>query len=151
MTLHVLTDAVTWHEKDVIYWFTGFGLEYNNILLDSEYVSYEVEDSSDAKNEAWYVALGYRLGDYVITLHKEEQTQEIDYSGIRNTESQVLLLTGIRAIDAFAQAEFDGVGITLRYDFHPNAAFKLDYFDGEHTRPDIGDYTIVSAGIDVVF
>ncbi|REL36462.1 porin [Thalassotalea euphylliae] len=145
-------NGLGWHEKDGLYWFSGFGIDYNNILLDAEYVSYGVEESSDSTNEGWYVALGYRFNEFVITVHAEEQTQEIDYSeGLSGVQSPTLLATGQTFIEVLGQPEFDAVGITLRYDFHPNAAFKVDYISGDHTRPDIGDYSIMSAGIDVVF
>ncbi|REL32056.1 porin [Thalassotalea euphylliae] len=145
------TDAITWDEKDAMYWFAGFGIDYNNILLDAEYVNYVIDDSSDAENDAWYVALGYRINEFVVTIHTEEQTQDRDFSILNNVQSPVLLASGQRVISSLAFTEFDASGITLRYDFHPSAAFKIDYLKGENTRTDIGDYSIVSAGIDFIF
>ncbi|NMP32847.1 hypothetical protein HII17_14920 [Thalassotalea sp. M1531] len=149
--INELTSSLAWHEKDGLYWFSGFGFDYNNFIVDFEYANYAVDDAADAPNEAWYIAFGYRFGDYVVTIHTEEQTQDIEYDFLDNVQHPVLQATGRGIVDALGAVEFEGSGISLRYDFHPSAAFKLDYFSGENTRADIGDYTIVSAGIDVVF
>jgi len=144
-------NAIKWDGKNGLYWFSGFGIDYNNILIDFEYANYGVNDNTDSTNEAMMLAVGYRFGDFVVTVHKEEQTQDIDYGFLNDVQHPVLIATGQGITDALGFAEFDGVGISLRYDFHPSAAFKLDYFSGENTRPEIGDYTIMSAGIDVIF
>ena len=54
-------------------------------------------------------------------------------------------------MDALGEQEWDGMGITYRYDFHPSAALKIDYFRGENTLPTVGDYTVWSVGVDMVF
>lgn len=144
-------NAVAWHEKDGVYWFTGFGVDYNNVLVDFEYTSYGVEDSVDAINENYYIALGYRLNEFIFTIHYEESEQPLDYGFLGGVTNPLLVGTGQVAQQVLAEQEFDGYGIALRYDFHPSAAFKIDYFSGENQRAEVGDYSIVSAGIDVVF
>lgn len=144
-------NAIAWDGKDGVYWFTGFGIDYNNILVDFEYANYGVDDSTDATNDAYLFAVGYRFGDFVVTAHKEEQTQDIDYGYLNSVQHPVLIGTGQAISDSLGAAEFDAIGVSLRYDFHPSAAFKIDYIKGDNTRPEIGDYSIMSAGIDVIF
>lgn len=145
------SNKIIWHEKDGIYGFAGFGIDYNNWLVDYEYTKFGVDDSVDAFNENFYIALGHRINEFVITVHYEETEQPADYGFLGGVSNPILVATGQGVQDALSANEFDGYGITLRYDFHPSAAFKVDYFTGENNRPDIGDYTIVSAGVDVVF
>jgi hypothetical protein len=95
--------------------------------------------------------LGHRFDKVVVTLHTEDYAQEPDYDFLNGVAHPVLLATGKGIHNAFAQREFDGVGLSVRYDFHPSAAFKIDYFSGTDTRPAVGDYEMLSFGVDLVF
>ncbi|MCO4797620.1 MAG: hypothetical protein KC484_00270 [Colwelliaceae bacterium] len=145
------TENVIWHEKDGLYWFAGFGIDRDDWILDFEYTNYGVQDSVDAPNENWYLALGKRFDSYVITIHAEESKQPEDYGFLNGINHPVLQATGKGLQGVLAASEWDGYGISLRYDFHPSAALKVDYFTGENQISDIGDYQIMSAGIDLVF
>lgn len=142
---------IGWDNKDGLYWFSGFAIDRDNWLVDFEYVEYEVKDSTDASNQSWYLALGRRFDNVVLTLHTEDYAQTADYAFLNGVSHPVLLATGKGIHNAFAQREFDGVGLTVRYDFHPSAALKVDYFSGTDTRAAVGDYKILSFGIDLVF
>ena len=146
-----LLDAVLAEGKDGIYWFTGFSIDYNNFLVDFEYADYRIDDSADAPNDVWFLALGYRFGDSVITVHKEDYNQDADYDFLSGVSNPILQGTGRAIQDALGAQVFDGIGVTWRYDFHPSAALKIDYFSGEDVRPVVGDYTIWSVGVDLVF
>lgn len=142
---------IGWDGKDGFYWFSGFAIDRDNWLVDFEFVDYVVKDSTDAPNQSWYLALGRRFDNVVVTVHTEDYAQDTDYDFINGTTHPVLLATGKGLNNAFAQREFDGVGLSVRYDFHPSAAFKADYFSGTDTRAAVGDYKILSFGIDLVF
>ncbi len=142
---------LSWDKKDAFYWFTGFAVDYNNWLVDFEYVDYSVRDSSDALNKSWMLALGHRFDNVVVTIHTEDYAQEANYDFLNGITHPVLQATGRGLHNAFAQREFDGVGLSVRYDFHPSAAFKADYFKGTDTRSTVGDYQLFSFGIDLVF
>lgn len=137
--------------KDGIYWFAGFSIDYNNFLVDFEYADYRIDDAADAPNDVWYLALGYRFGNSVITVHTEDYNQDPDYDFLGAVSHPILQATGRGIQDALGQQKFDGYGVTYRYDFHPSAALKVDYFSGEDVRPSVGDYTIWSVGVDLVF
>lgn len=144
-------NKMSWDKKDGQYWFSGFSIDYNNWLVNYEMVDYIVKDSSDPRNQSWFLSLGRRFDKVVVNIHKEDFSQDTDYGFLNGVQHPVLLATGRGVFDAFAQREFDGYGISLRYDFHPSAALKVDYFDGTDTRSTVGDYQIVSIGVDLVF
>lgn len=138
--------------KDGEYMFAAFSADYSDWLFDIEYVDYGIQDSASAQNRGWYAAIGRRFDTVTVTLHKEDLSREQgDYAFLSGVTHPVLQATGRGLKDAFAQREFDGVGLDVRWDFHPSAALKFDYFDGSDTRPAVGDYRIVSVGIDLIF
>ena len=146
-----LLTALASEGKDGIYWFAGFNIDYNNFIVDFEFADYKIDDSADAANEVWYAAVGYRFSDVVVTVHVEDYNQETDFGFLSSVSNPILNATGRGVQSAFGQREFDGYGATVRYDFHPSAALKVDYFSGEDTRPTVGDYTVWSVGVDLVF
>ncbi len=142
---------IGWDGKDAFYWFSGFAIDHNNWLLDFEFVDYVVKDSTDATNQSWYLALGRRFDNVVVTVHTEDYAQSPDHAFLNGVTHPALLATGRGINNAFGQREFDGVGLSVRYDFHPSAALKVDYFSGTDTRAAVGDYQLMSFGIDLVF
>lgn len=142
---------ISWDNKDAFYWFAGFSAEKYDWLYDFEYVEYSAEDSVDALNKSYFAAVGRRFDKFIATVHYEDYSQEENFDFLNGVNHPVLLATGKAMNTAFAAREFDGVGITLRYDFHPSAAFKIDYFKGSDTRPEVGDYSLISFGVDLVF
>lgn len=144
-------NSISWDQKDAFYWFSGFAVDRSDWLVDFEYVQYAVEDSVDAQNSSWFLAVGRRFDKFVLTAHTEDYAQDTDDGFLDGVTHPVLLATGKGMNTAFAAREFDGVGLTLRYDFHPSAAIKVDYFQGTDTRPTVGDYSLLSFGVDLVF
>ncbi len=144
-------DRLSWDQKDAFYWFGGFAIDRSDWLVDFEYVEYSAEDSVDALNKSYFFAVGHRFDKIVATVHTEDYSQETNFDFLNGVTHPVLLATGRAMNTAFAAREFDGVGVTLRYDFHPSAAFKVDYFQGTDTRPQVGDYSLFSFGVDLVF
>lgn len=149
--LNELDDAVAWTGKTVEYAFVGFGIDYNNWLIDSEITSVGVADSSDAINTSYYVSVGKRFDNITITIHTEDRKQSPDFSPFNNVSNSGLRAGAEKLNTRFGATEFSAEGITLRYDFHPSATFKVDYIQGENTTDNIGDYSIISAGVDFVF
>lgn len=146
-----LIEALSAEGKDGVYWYAGFNLDYNNVLFDFEYADYSIQESADAPNTSWYAALGYRFDQYVLTVHTEDYSQEPDFGAFDSVTNPVLNGTGRAIQSALGAQSFDGSGITLRYDFHPSAALKVDYFSGNDVRANVGDYSIWSVGVDLVF
>lgn len=144
-------NALAWNGLDGVYWYAGFNGEYNNVIFEFEYASYAIDDGSDAPNDVYYAALGYRFDSTVITLHYENYEQDTDYTFTNRIFNPVLNGVAEGYMDSLAIDDFDAWGIDIRYDFHPSAAFKFGYVTGERDIAGIGDYDIISAGVDVVF
>jgi len=142
--------TMSWEGRDGIYWFAGFNAEYNNVIFDFEYADYVVDDSWDTPNQTFYVALGYRMDNVVVTAHYEDYEQDVDLGFLSGTTNPTLNAIGQGFHNANA-LDFDAWGIDVRYDFHPSAAFKFGYTSGEREQATIGDYDIISVGVDVVF
>lgn len=149
--IDTFNQAVTWTGKDGVYWYAGLSIDYSNWLVDFEYADYGVQDSTGAGNEVWYASIGYRFEPFMITAHTEDYQQNRDYSFLSSVQHPVLIATGGAIHDVLSAGGFDGSGITLRYDFHTSAALKVDYFKGNNIRVNVGDYSIWSIGVDLVF
>lgn len=152
------------HGNNAYYWFSGFNIDYNNFLFDFEYASYVIEDSVDSKNKVWYAALGYRFNNVTLMLHHEDFDDTFEAVNLSDPNLTNATNFTRRLFDAFPTSArvFDGNGITLRYDFHPNAALKIDYFSGEQNFESFNpagfnfvqtdnDFSIWSIGVDLVF
>lgn len=125
---------------DFTYAFAGFTVDYNNILLELETVTYEDDDNITGTTDAYLASIGYRYEDFVFTVHSEKLERDGNFS----------------------PDDTGGWGATLRYDFNPSAAIKIDYFSGEDKLDPFnfvtmapgtpsGDFSIASIGIDLVF
>ncbi len=146
-------DSVKWDGKDGIYSYLGFNVDRNRFIVDFEFASYGVKDSSDGWNDTWFFGVGYRLSDTLaVIVHTEENKQDgADTDFLDGVSNPVLFATGAAIKESLSFSEYEGTGVTMRYDFHPSATLKADYFMGESTRTDIGDYSIFSVGVDLVF
>lgn len=146
-TGYLVTDSVgSGAEYKFEYSFAGFAIDYNNIIAEYEAVYYNSDDFGPSRNDpntlvtpgktnAYYASIGYRFNDVIVTVYRDD---------IKNEAT-------------FRPQEQGGTGIVLRYDFHPSAALKVDYYDGEQVvSPRFGpitngDYEIMSVGVDLVF
>lgn len=148
----------------------GFSIDYNDFLVDAEYTELEVDDSVLAPQQQYFVSLGYRVGQVTIhTTYEENQDKHnaSRYNTVPLTVNHPQLGTIPVSVDptnpnaptlrALTNGALNGVhvdtstwSVGLRHDFHPSAAFKVDYSSVEDnlTKTRTG---VLSAGIDVVF
>ncbi len=147
----IFYDDIKWDGKRGIYLFGGYAIDYNNWLSDFEYTDFGAKDSSDAFDTTWFISFGRRFGEYTVMIHHEEQRQSTDFGNFDDIQHPVLKATAQGVQTALGADQVYGEGITLRYDFHSNAALKFDYFNGRSTLPEVSDFSIVSAGVDIVF
>lgn len=133
------------------YMYGGFKIDYNNWLIDAEVAEFGVKDTSDAINTNWYFSVGRRFGDYVVTVHHEEFTQDADYDQLNGVTNPVLIQAGQQGLETFASSNIKMDVVSLRWDFHPSAALKADYFMGTEEKENVGDFSGFSVGVDFVF
>ncbi len=134
---------------DGVYYYLGTAIDYNDWLLTAEYADYGIKDTSDTYTKAWYVMAGKRINEYTLLYTYEEFDEEPEYTSLDGFSPYVTAI-GTGVIDAVLENYlFTTQTVSLRYDFHSNAAFKLDVFS---SKPKGGSaQTGISFGVDLVF
>lgn len=141
--------------------FYGIGLliERGNYLFAAEYTNVDVKDSLSPDQDNYYVSAGRRFNDWLIHLtfageDEDPKTEHID-SVKANLPSGVDpdIDATIAAVEtAVNLQDFNSDIWTLgaRYDFHPAAAFKLEF---KYQDDEVRDKTarLVLFGVDAVF
>ena len=126
------------------YMYYGFSMDKMNILVDFEAAKYGIDDSADAENDTYYFGVGYRFGDYTLMAHVEDYEHDTEgniaeANGVSTTvigftapdgsaANAPAIAVAQNALTSFGLTSFTGNGLTLRYDFHEQAALKVDYF-----------------------
>jgi len=136
----------------------AIGIDYNNVLLDAEYIRYEVEDSLLAETDAYFVSLGYRLGKWIpLVTYSELESEPPEYllGRIPPTAAGFPMGPGV----TLAQVVGGAVQATrvetklweagFRYDFHHSAAFKLAWTQSDDLTS--GENGLLRFAIDLVF
>ncbi|KPZ60236.1 hypothetical protein AN391_00645 [Pseudoalteromonas sp. P1-13-1a] len=142
-------DLIT-DEDETTFFGIGFSVDYDNFLFDAEYTQFEVEGSILAEQSQYYASAGYRIDNVIVHVTYEKNDDEHDSSRFNTLESIPLLNTNVNlALDSM-RAESNVYTIGARYDFHPSAAFKIDFsrFDDDVTNLETD---VVAVGVDLVF
>lgn len=146
--LDATKDALTF-SGDGLYFYYGFDIDYNDWLATYEYAEYGIEDSGDSINEVWYLTVGKRIDDIVVTLTTGELQQPIDMGDV-NQLNEVIQPLALNVKQSLAGQYYTMNQLSIRYNFHPAAAFKTDLFIWDPI--DSGEeLTGLSVGIDLVF
>ncbi len=134
---------------DGLYYYYGFDIDYQDWLFTYEYAEYGVDDSADTINEVYYVTFGKRINDLVITVTTGEYEQPID-GGYIASLNPVVQPVASGVIASLADEEYSLDQLSIRYNFHPTAAFKFDLFSWDPLKSG-EDLTGFSMGVDLVF
>lgn len=135
-------------------WFGGLAAHatFGNTFVVAEYVTYEFDDPiltlGWTQYESAYISLGHRIKDFTPHITFSAEKQDVENAGST---------PGTFLTDSAEKSEAVTVGV--RWDFHPSAAFKVEYStrsdksddDFEATRGDRNDIDLISAGVDVIF
>ena len=134
---------------DGLYYYYGFDIDYQDWLATFEYADYGIKDSGDSINEVYYFTFGKRINEYTLTATIGEYEQPIDQGHI-NALHPVVQPLASAVKQNLANQKFSLQQVSLRYNFHPSAAFKLDLFSWDPL--DSGeDLTGFTMGVDLVF
>lgn len=134
------------------YQYVGAAANHGPWLFETEFAHYGVKDSVDGFNNTGYLAIGYRFDEVIVTAHHERFTQQQNGLGFLDGVSDPLLLsTGLKLKQQLGSREMKMNVLSLRYDFHPSAAFKADAFFGDDQRSNVGRFRGFSFGVDFVF
>ncbi|MAZ86759.1 MAG: hypothetical protein CL693_03895 [Cellvibrionaceae bacterium] len=133
--------------------FTGFAahMTLGNGFIVAEYVTYEFDDAIQPVGwttyEGAYISGGYRIGDFTPHITFSTENQEV--------EDSVYAAAGLTDGDDSS----DSITLGVRWDFHPQAAFKVEYQarsdesddNIEAYYGDRNEVDVVSVGFDVIF
>lgn len=152
-----LASAIRLDGDEGNYYGLAVGIDYNNILFDAEYIEYALEDSLAAKTSAYFVAAGYRFGQWIpmVTYSRSESDPEdhvleaLPASAADLPFGMATLGQTIAAAVAGTETETELLDFVLRYDFHHSAAFKIAWTQAEEMNGDKNQ--LLRFGIDLVF
>lgn len=134
--------------------FLGFGvtLDQGQWVLVSEYNRINVKNSFFAKRENYYVSLAYRfdmITPYISFEREEHRSKSEIYQPYTSVLPPQLLLPLIGVVES-QSVDSKTWNMGLRYDFHPSAAFKVQYSNEKNTLTDNRN-DLVAVGVDLVF
>ncbi len=151
--------------------FLGFGftIDTEHWLFNTEWSTVGIEDSMTLDTKQWYMSLGYRINEFMpyITYQTTESERRTEIANaLPSTPVPATVHPGQPPLNIFIQSAFDAqqfeynaYTLGIRYNFHPSAAFKLEYNRYEDiidigrlgTNADPEDSGNLSIGVDLVF
>ncbi|MES2298445.1 MAG: porin [Pseudomonadota bacterium] len=103
----------------------GMSMDWNNIVVLSEYAMRRTDTRLVADTNSWYAMIGYRIGKFTpYYYHGEASQQSIrSFTGLPTSGPLAALTAGANA--AIKVAEQSGDAFGLRWDFSKSAALKV--------------------------
>ncbi len=133
-----ITDA-----EDVTFWSVGGNVDWNDIIIYSEYFEREIDGAANAffpSQKGWYATLGYRIGLFL---------PHFTYANLSDNSSSG---------DLGLPLEQESLTVGLRYELGKGAALKLEaqrIEPKESTRglliSPVDDINVYSLAVDVIF
>ncbi|ATG76930.1 MULTISPECIES: porin [unclassified Pseudoalteromonas] len=137
-------------EEDARFYALGFSIDYNDVLFDAEYTKLNPGDSLLPEETQYYASIGYRMDEIIVHFTYEDNDDANDSSSYDQIPEIPALNAAINgSFDAF-NAQDNVYTIGVRYDFHPSAAFKIDFSRYENNITDT-ETDVVAVGVDLVF
>lgn len=150
--LAALTDAISADEDSGSFMGFGFTGDKNDWVVVAEYTKVTLDDSFIADQKNYYVSVGHRF-DSVTPFVSYERVDNGAKTEIYAPYQNVLppqLLFPVAGIVASQLRDYQIYNVGLRYDFHPSAAFKVQYSSQKDKTLD--DSTgLIAVGVDLVF
>jgi hypothetical protein len=141
-------------DGDLSYAGVGFQADFDKFFLMGEYTDTTFANKYPGNPAAYYVSAGFRMSDW--TFH-------YTYSGRDADPDASFVLEGIPDIPQLAPLRGAALAILgpgedeeahtvgFRYDFHPSAAFKMEYRTFEDNLNELQDVNLLRASVDLVF
>ncbi len=139
-------------EDDGAFFGVGFTADKNDWLLVAEYTTLKVDNSFIADQKNLYISLGRRFDSITpyISYEKEDNPAKTEiYAPYLATLPPQLLLPVVGIVQSQAR-EATTYNLGLRYDFHPSAAFKIQYSTEDDEIADLRQ-DVLAFGVDLVF
>jgi hypothetical protein len=141
------------HNKKYTFTSVGLGMDWNNIVAQTEFAKREMPDSFAGASKSWYVMGGYRFGKFLPYYSHAKLSVSSDFNNTIPTScpagSAAACTTTLIAVRGFMEAVRTGTNggaqstdsIGLRWDFMPSADLK---FQIDRVKP-AGDGLFVNA------
>ncbi len=134
--------------------FLGLGLniDRNDWLVVTEYTHVKVKDSFYADQDSYYVSLGHRFGAYTpyVSFEKDDDAAKPEIYATLPAQLPPQLIGGVKGLVNSQFFDNNTWNLGLRYDFHPSAAFKLQFSRAEDQTTKRKD-SLLALGVDLVF
>ncbi|MBZ9611402.1 porin [Rheinheimera maricola] len=133
----------------------GAGIDRENLVIVAEFNRTEVDNTFFAKRDNYFISVGYRFGSVTPYVSHEWERHDAKpeiyqpFQNLATTPLAPLYFGAVATVQSQAR-EADTLNIGLRYDFHPSAAFKLQYTSQKNRLTD-DRLGLVVAGVDLVF
>lgn len=134
--------------------FIGLGvtLDQGQWVMVSEYNRINVKQSFFAKRENYYLSLAYRLDTLTpyMSFEREDHRSKTEIYQPYTSSLPPQLLQPLIAVVESQAVDSKTWNMGVRYDFHPSAAFKMQYSNEKNTLTDSRS-DVVAIGVDLVF
>jgi hypothetical protein len=155
-----VADALTIHDSKGSFTSLGLGVDWNNIIVQSEYAKRKGDSRAIPDTSSWYAMFGYRIGKFTPYFNHATVTQDSARTfPFPPVPALAPLAAGANYASSAALQTTNALG--LRWDFNKSAAFKVQVdritpSDGQGafvnpTPSFTGPVTVYAAGIDFVF
>ncbi len=145
-------NALQYREADASFSGVGLTIDMGPILFVAEATKLDLSDGFIGETNSRYASLGYRVTDaFMIHLTLGEDDDEGESIEIDAALQPTEIGVGTQALfDNFISEEsYETVGI--RWDFHPSAAFKLQYTNRENELASDEDASVIVFAVSTVF
>lgn len=155
-----LTDGIVVEDDSGDYLGVAMGIDYNDWLLNLEYVSYGVTNSATAHSDAFYLMAGKRFGDYTPYFTYSNTQGEVDDEFLELVPAGLAMIPiaelggatipqVLGGLVVASEVDTDLMMLGLRYDFHPSAALKTEILQQEDISGEVME--LFRVGIDLIF
>lgn len=130
----------------------GVTLEPDNWNIVFEYNDISVEKSFYSDRTNYYLSAGYRfdtIQPYVVYEREDHESKDEIYAPFVNNLPPQLLIP-VAAVVSGQRFDATTVSAGIRYDFHPSAAFKIQY-SSQKDKLQNSRTGLIVAGVDLVF
>ncbi|GAB2916483.1 porin [Rheinheimera gaetbuli] len=147
-----LAAELDFNEDKGTFYGLGVTLEPGNWNLVFEYNDIGIENSFYSDRTNYYLSAGYRfdkLQPFVVYEREDHKSRDSIYQPFVGILPPQLLQPVVGVV---AGQKFDAttLSVGVRYDFHPSAAFKIQYSSQKDNTTD-NTVGLITAGIDLVF
>lgn len=147
-----------YRESDASFSGVGFTVDVGPILVVAEATKLDLSDGFIGETTSQYVSVGYRVSE-ALMLHATVGSDEDESNSVAidtelfaaSASPPIQLITGTQGLFSALMSEEKYHSLGLRWDFHPSAAFKLQYTERENELNSDEDASVVVFAVSTVF